>query len=696
MSITNAYDRYLFNPTVLKYVDNLLVKTQFIRMTILNWQDKPIKTIEGRATAGSISINNNSAVRRTGSLTLVTEVKRELNNLEIMNMVSNTDTLISMNKRVSIEIGIQNSGSLYQDWDVFWFPLGVFIISNASVSYNNNGIQISVKLNDKMSLLNGDAGGTISGSGILSPDADNNPVTFYDLIFAIVHNEGAIPADKIAIELLKTTPGGYVAAGADSYYYIDNNNTLKEVLSYPFVVVKDSKTQIEVDKETYDLLEVNDIIYFYNKIIATVAAKTENTEKSKYIITLNSEQDFDKLKKVFWIEDLSNATWANKNETLCNVMKQSFVYPGTFSINAGDTVVSVLDNIKNKLGNYEYFFDIKGIFHFREIRNSLQEGSSKDNLADAINEQFFLDTSKDKIVYSFNESNLISAYNNAPQYNQIKNDYNVWGQMPNTKTPIHYHLIIDNLPTSVEKVWWTVTEGTDEGGNVIYTSATSYNEDPNTDDKIKLNDAALWRQKLYLMAVESQAKDSFSMELRNKLPLIMDLSDLTQNKFKEEEGATKLYFLDGINTNDASLIQKVPVKQFAISNIGKRTKTITDNNVNCIFPLKPPTEAKFMDDNKTTIITVDAVDPVANIISYSNSYNSAYDALRTAVHQYLAYNNSITVTSMPIYHLDVNERIEVNNNESDIHGHYMIQSISIPLTVDGMMTINATQAIERI
>ena len=80
MSITNAYDRYLFNPTILKYVDNLLVKTQFIRMNVLNWQDKPIKTIEGRATSGSISINNNSAVRRTGSLTLVTEVKRELNN----------------------------------------------------------------------------------------------------------------------------------------------------------------------------------------------------------------------------------------------------------------------------------------------------------------------------------------------------------------------------------------------------------------------------------------------------------------------------------------------------------------------------------------------------------------------------------------------------------------------------------------
>jgi hypothetical protein len=33
--------------------------------------------------------------------------------------------------------------------------------------------------------------------------------------------------------------------------------------------------------------------------------------------------------------------------------------------NAGETVVSILDKIKNILGNYEYFYDINGNFVFQ-------------------------------------------------------------------------------------------------------------------------------------------------------------------------------------------------------------------------------------------------------------------------------------------------------------------------------------------
>jgi hypothetical protein len=41
-----------------------------------------------------------------------------------------------------------------------------------------------------------------------------------------------------------------------------------------------------------------------------------------------------------------------------------FTYPGELASSAGESVVTVLDKIKNALGNYEYFFDTEGIFHF--------------------------------------------------------------------------------------------------------------------------------------------------------------------------------------------------------------------------------------------------------------------------------------------------------------------------------------------
>jgi len=42
-----------------------------------------------------------------------------------------------------------------------------------------------------------------------------------------------------------------------------------------------------------------------------------------------------------------------------------FTYPGELIGNAGDTVVTILDQIKDTLGNYEYFYDIEGNFRFQ-------------------------------------------------------------------------------------------------------------------------------------------------------------------------------------------------------------------------------------------------------------------------------------------------------------------------------------------
>ena len=76
--------------------------------------------------------------------------------------------------------------------------------------------------------------------------------------------------------------------------------------------------------------------------------------------------------------------------------------------------------------------------------------------------------------------------------------------------------------------------------------------------------------------------------------------------------------------------------------------------------------------------------------------NSAYDLLRSSLHEHLSFNNNITIQALPIYHLDANSRISVDDTESDIHGDYVINSITLPLALNGMMSINARKAVERI
>jgi len=48
-------------------------------------------------------------------------------------------------------------------------------------------------------------------------------------------------------------------------------------------------------------------------------------------------------------------------------LETDLTYPGELIMNAGSTVTQVLDEIAKTLGNFEYFYDVDGIFHFRKI-----------------------------------------------------------------------------------------------------------------------------------------------------------------------------------------------------------------------------------------------------------------------------------------------------------------------------------------
>ena len=63
-------------------------------------------------------------------------------------------------------------------------------------------------------------------------------------------------------------------------------------------------------------------------------------------------------------------------------------------------------------------------------------------------------------------------------------------------------------------------------------------------------------------------------------------------------------------------------------------------------------------------------------------------------HSYCIEN--ITVNAIPIYHLEPNTRIYVYDDNSKIDGQYIISKLTIPLTYNGIMSISATKAPERI
>lgn len=66
------------------------------------------------------------------------------------------------------------------------------------------------------------------------------------------------------------------------------------------------------------------------------------------------------------------------------------------------------------------------------------------------------------------------------------------------------------------------------------------------------------------------------------------------------------------------------------------------------------------------------------------------------VYDYTYYQETITLTSLPIYYLEPNTRITVYDEQSGINGDYLIKTINSSLAHDGTMTITANKVAERI
>ena len=83
-------------------------------------------------------------------------------------------------------------------------------------------------------------------------------------------------------------------------------------------------------------------------------------------------------------------------------------------------------------------------------------------------------------------------------------------------------------------------------------------------------------------------------------------------------------------------------------------------------------------------------------IALGMSGYTAQDYCRSLLYQHTSYCETISISSIPIYYLDVNTRITVDDRKSGIHGDFIIDTINLPLDPSGQMTITASRALDRI
>jgi hypothetical protein len=85
-----------------------------------------------------------------------------------------------------------------------------------------------------------------------------------------------------------------------------------------------------------------------------------------------------------------------------------------------------------------------------------------------------------------------------------------------------------------------------------------------------------------------------------------------------------------------------------------------------------------------------------NYFNISAQGKSAKEKLDELLYQHSYCVDSISISTIPIYYLEPNVRISVRDDNSKINGEYLVSRLSIPLTYNGMMSITATKAPQRI
>lgn len=386
------------------------------------------------------SISKDGASSVRRTARLSCSVSKNEYSLESLNMD------FSLNKKIFIEVGIKNETDQYQDWPILWFPQGLFIITDFSLnSSTTSAINLNLALKDEMCLLNGDVGGKLPASvqfDIMDTQLPDGQWT-----------QQKILVYDIILELV------------NHYGGVPISN----------IIIQDVP------------LRIKQVVKWNGKNKIYMKSTSSDTGFSIYTFNLNN---FDGAEEKYTGEDIG-------------YVYRDFVYNDELVGAAGASITSILDTIKNYLGNYEYFFNEFGIFIFREIKNYLNITQAQTILEEMSNpgkhikfaggnflldanseKQYLIETTNEKTCYAFNDDSNITSITVTPQYGNIKNDYIIEGlregTSSNVKHSVRYHLAIDEKPQVI---------GTDSKGDYygVHENVVFYTDTSIEDSSIRIN-----------------------------------------------------------------------------------------------------------------------------------------------------------------------------------------------------------------
>lgn len=470
----------LLDKDFLRELDLHREKEIYARVTSLDINEQPIEYIEGRVTGGSINIDGSSAVRRTCNLTLFTQD------------VNINEFYWGLNTKIKLEIGIKNIiNNKYPE--VIWFPQGIYVLTTFNTSIGTNSCTISLNGKDKGCLINGDIAGNLPSSVDFGTTDYNRityePITLSSKIYSAytyyLEKENDDPnAEKEYI--LDDGRDGFDETKTYYQKYTNVTNTKLKIIDiireaihvygkepYENIIINDLENyglellQYRGDKDIYLLRTVRTGDFEH---IALQGDKQYYLLNNGQYILGGTLQDFSDEKdglipdsrvsdynsaatKIYFKTTGDNYTEAYtvavlKTGETTGYRMTDLIYVDDLISGIGETLTSMLDKIKNMLGDFEYFYDIDGHFVFQRKKTFIN--TSWNNLIESNGERFAQSLAETSAAsYSFEGNILITALQNAPVLNNLKNDYSIWGVrkgITGTDIPIHLRYAIHKRP----------------------------------------------------------------------------------------------------------------------------------------------------------------------------------------------------------------------------------------------------------
>lgn len=557
------------------------------------------------------------------------------------------DNEISINKKIKVLIGYDNPLKSYKNYgDIIWFPCGLFVLSSANISRSTSGWNISITGKDKMCLLDGTAGGTLPAS-----------VTFHESLVQLDNGDVEIQYPTI-FQIIYEAVNHWGGEAIENIIITDIDEEIKMLVRYMG------------DKP----------VYFSNDYQS---------------LSFEAREDYPHM--------FSYGQDAGYKYT-------DFTYPGELVLNAGDTVVTLLDKIVSTLGNYEYFYNIDGKFVFQEIKNYLNTGSP---LLELSPEDYVRSYNNAKFLYSLTDLDTTTAITRNPKYDNVKNDFYVWGKRKTStgvEVSIRYHLAIDDKP-DIDLAMQNMWEVKDKESNLIV------RYDFNTLDDYSVDDYTVtlvgtpcdeWREELYRRALNAQVSNSvydnyYDSELiaewrnlYNPMNKNWDATNHWNPDVFNDPGSIN-FWLDFIDTSSA-------LGKYSIKNIGRRTKVVNNNDIKTVYNSEVPDVVFIEGLDQDLIVKYQGIgqrffiltNEYYDMFSISTTGTSCFDQIREMMYQNLCYNTTISLTCLPKYYIEPNNIIRVEDKDSNIYGNYQITQYSLPLTYNGTMSITATEVLTRV